>query len=372
MNRRQFLGAAGAALLSLPGLARAAGSPIVLGQSAATTGPAQELGKEMNLGASVWFDHINSQGGVNGRKIELRLLDDAYDPAKTEANTRRFISEGVFALFGYVGTPTSLAAKPIFSEAGVPFIAPFTGADALRSPVHPLIFNVRASYFDETEKLVEFFTSLGQRRIAVFYQNDAYGAAGLEGVVRALKRRDLAPVAKATVERNSTDVAAAVKTLLPAAPDVIIQISAYTSCAAFVKAARQAGSLAQFANVSFVGTRALSNALGPQYQNGIIVSQVVPWKGSVPVVREYQRLLKAARPNDEPSFIGIEGFIGAKVVTEALNRAGNDPTPARFVSALESMRMDMGGFPVHFSRTDHEASNYVELVMIGKDGVVRV
>lgn len=372
MNRREFIGAAGAALLTAPNFGSAADSRIVLGQSVALTGPAQELGKEMRLGASVWFDHVNSHGGIGGRRIELRTLDDGYDPARAEANTRRFIADGVFALFGYVGTPTSLAAKPVFSEAGMPFVAPFTGAEALRTPVNPLIFHVRASYYDETEKLVEFFTSLGQKRIAVFYQNDSYGNAGLDGVVQALKRRNLAPVAKATVERNSTDVTAAVRALVPAAPDAIIQISAYASCAAFIKAARQAGCLSQFANVSFVGSRALAAALGSEYQNGIIVSQVVPWKASVPVVKEYQRLLKAAHPNEEPSFIGIEGFVAAKVVTEALNRAGSDPTQARFMAAMESLRLDLGGFPLHFSRSNRNGSSYVELVMIGKNGVFHV
>lgn len=371
MNRREFLGATGVAALMLSGWARA-GGPVVFGQSAAMTGPAQDLGQEMRQGATVWFDHINAQGGVHGRKIELRTLDDGYDPARAEANTRRFIADGVFALFGYVGTPTSLAAKPLFTEAGLPFIAPLSGAEALRDPPSPLIFNVRASYFDEAEKLVEFFTSTGQKRIAVFYQNDSYGTAGLDGVMKALQRRNLALAAKASVERNSTDVSAALRALLPTWPDVIIQIAAYPSCAAFIKAARQAGSTVQFANVSFVSSRALAAALGPQYQSGIVVSQVVPWKGAAPVVREYQRLLKAAHPVEEPSFIGIEGFIAAKVVTEALHRAGADATPARLVAALESMRTDLGGFPVNFSRTNHNASNYVDLVMIGKDGVFHV
>src|SRR5512146_302620 len=186
-------------------------SEVVLGQSAAMTGPAGQLGKDMRTGAMLYFDHVNAHGGVNGRRIVLKTLDDGYEPPRAVANTRKLIDEDkVFALFGYVGTPTSMAALPVFTQAKVPFVGAFTGAEGLRNPVNPYVFNVRASYFDETEAIVRHLTAMSIDRIAIFYQNDAYGQAGLAGVERAMKKRNLQLVARATVERNTVDVAKAV------------------------------------------------------------------------------------------------------------------------------------------------------------------
>src|SRR6185295_5684338 len=208
---------------------------IVIGQSAAFSGPAQALGNEMRAGAQAYFQAVNAAGGINGRKIELRSLDDGYEPDRAAANTKKLIDEGVFLLFGYVGTPTSNAAKPIFTAAKVPFVGPFTGAESLRNPVNRYIFNVRASYFDETEAIVQHLTAMSVDRIAVFYQNDAYGQAGLAGVERALKKRNLPIVAKGTVERNTVDVKKAVAEIDKASPQAVIMISAYKSCAAYIK-----------------------------------------------------------------------------------------------------------------------------------------
>ena len=344
---------------------------ILLGQSAALSGPAQELGIEMRLGAQLYFEHVNRQGGIFGRSIELRSYDDGYEPDRTAPNTTRLIREdGVFALFGYVGTPTSNAAIPIFSEAKVPFIGAFTGADSLRHPFNRLIFNVRASYFEETERIVEEHASLGVQSVAVFYQNDAYGKAGLTGVERAMEKRKMKIVATGTVERNSVDVAAAVKTIHAARPDLVIMISAYKSCAAFIRAMKQAGSPTRFYNVSFVGSRALASELGAE-GFGVGISQVVPfpWSGTIPVVREYQKLLKESAPERGVSFTSLEGFIAAKVMVEGLRRAGKDLTRDKLISALETMRnVDVGGFNVHFTPSDHDGSSFVELTMIGKDG----
>ena len=209
---------------------------IVLGQSVALSGPAQELGKDMQLGASLYFNEVNAKGGVNGRRIVLKTVDDGYEPARAAENTRKLIAEEkVFALFGYVGTPTSAASLPIFTEAKVPFVGAFTGAELLRSPFNRYIFNVRASYFDETEQIVQHLTAMSIDRIAVFYQNDAYGQAGLAGVERALKKRNLQVAAKGTVERNTVDVAKSVAEIRKADPQAVVMISAYKSCAAFIK-----------------------------------------------------------------------------------------------------------------------------------------
>ncbi|MCB1895751.1 MAG: ABC transporter substrate-binding protein [Zoogloeaceae bacterium] len=343
---------------------------VLLGQSAAFSGPAQALGKEMLQGAKVYFDGVNAHGGVHGRRIEIASLDDGYEPDRAAANTRELIDQRkVFALFGYVGTPTSLAAMPIFTAAKVPFVGAFTGAEALRNPLNPQIFNVRASYFDETERIVEHLVTTGVTRIAVFHQNDSYGKAGLTGVERALKKRGLTPLATATVERNSVDVAAAVATLSAAMPDAVVQISAYASCAALIKEMRKAGSIAMFYNVSFVGSSALAQALGNEAR-GVVISQVVPlpWSGIDPIVREYQGQMQSAGFT-EFSFTSLEGFIAAKVMAEGLQRAGRNLSRARLIEAFESMgRLDLGGFHVGFSPEDHNGSEFVDLTIISRDG----
>ncbi|HEV2977622.1 MAG TPA: ABC transporter substrate-binding protein [Casimicrobiaceae bacterium] len=342
---------------------------IVLGQSAAFSGPASELGTEMRAGAMAYFQAINAAGGVYGRKIELRSLDDGYEPDRAAANTKKLIDDGVFLLFGYVGTPTSNASKPIFTAARVPFVGPFTGAESLRNPLNRYIFNIRASYYDETDKIVGQLVGQTLDRIAVFYQNDDYGKAGLAGVERAMQRRNLKIVATGTVERNTVDVAAAVKAIGSVDPQGVVMISAYKSCAAFIKAMRKAGHNPQFMNVSFVGSKALAHEAGPEGR-GVGVSQVVPfpWNISARVVKEYQQLLEASTGKQNYSWTSLEGFIAAKVLVEGLRRTGTDLTRERFIAAMEQIRdFDVGGFVVTFTPTDHSGSRFVELTVIGKD-----
>ena len=343
---------------------------ILVGQSAAFTGPAAQLGIQMRDGAKLWFDQVNAQGGVNGRRIELKSRDDKYESKLAAENTKKLIEEDrVFLLFAYVGTPTSQASLPIFTEARVPFVGPFTGAELLRSPFNRYIFNVRASYFDETEKIVEHLVRTGVTRFAVFYQNDAYGQAGLEGVKRALARRNMQIAALGTVERNTTNVAEAVKSINAAQPEATVMISAYTSVAEFVRQMKAAGSISQFFNVSFVGSKALAEALGKDGR-GVMISQVVPfpWSPLTPIVKEYLDLAKRSG-NVDVNFSSLEGFIAAKVLVEGLRRAGKDPTREKFVSAMESMsNYELGGFAVRFSPENHNGSQYVDLSMIGREG----
>ena len=343
---------------------------IVLGQSVALTGPAAALGNEMRLGAKTYFDSVNAQGGVHGRKIELITLDDGYEPSRTVPNTTRLIEQDkVFALFGYVGTPTSAAALPVFTKAEVPFFGAFTGAELLREPLNKQIFNVRASYFDETEKIVEQLVTTGAKNIAVFYQNDSYGQAGLKGVQNAMTRRNLKISATGTVERNTIDVAAAVKSIDAAKPDAVVMISAYKSCAEFIRQMKKIGSASQFYNVSFVGSKALSDELGKEGV-GVAISQVMPfpWSASVPVVKEYQQMMLKAG-NKEFSFTTVEGFIAAKVFVEALRRNGRDLTRAKLIATLEKMQdVDIGGFFVSFSPMNHRGSRFVDLTIIARGG----
>ncbi|SNS72545.1 amino acid/amide ABC transporter substrate-binding protein, HAAT family [Noviherbaspirillum humi] len=377
-DRRSFLNGllamAGSGMV--PAVARAeagiSDSRILLGQSAAFSGPAAQLGIQMHAGAKIYFDALNEQGGLFGRKIEIVTADDKYEADLAAANTRHLIDKvGVFALFGYVGTPTSNAALPIFTAAKVPFFAPFTGAQSLREPLHKEVFNIRASYFDETEHLVERLVRTGLGKIAVFYQNDAYGQAGLQGVERALKKMNMPLLETATVERNSVEVKQAVDKLLPKRPDAIIQISAYASCAAFIKQMRRAGYTGQFFNVSFVGSQPLADALGADGP-GVVISQVVPfpWKQSVPVVAEYRKALTKAGIK-EPNFSSLEGYLAAKVFAEGVRRAGRDLTRDKLIRALESINTsnyDAGGFDLNFSPTNHNGSKFVDMTLIIKDG----
>ena len=342
---------------------------ISIGQSAAFRGPASELGTEMRSGALAYFEHINKQGGVHGRRIELISIDDGYEPEVAATNTRKLIQDGVFLLFGYVGTPTSNAAKPIFTAAQVPFVGAFTGAESLRTPVNRFVFNVRASYFAETDKIVEQLVNLGLTKIAVFYQNDAYGQAGLAGVERAVKKRNLGISVTGTVERNTIEVAAAGKTIAATEPQAVVMISAYKSCAAFIREMKKAGSNPQFINVSFVGSRALANELGDAGR-GVGITQVVPfpWNVGVPVVREYQRVFSAFTGKTEYSFTSLEGFIAAKVLVEGLRRTGPALTRERFVTTMEDFAFDTGGFAVSYTANDHSGSHFVELTVITKDG----
>jgi ABC-type branched-subunit amino acid transport system substrate-binding protein len=373
LNRRTFTrAAAGAvALIGTPAL-RAQGERIVLAQSAPFSGPAAQLGIQFHQGAKLYFEQLNAQGGLHRRPIEITRLDDGYEPERCVENTRKLIAEDPLALFGYIGTPTSVAALPLATAAKVPFFAPFTGAMALRQPLNRYAFHIRASYNDETELIVRQLTSLGLQKIAVFYQNDAYGKAGLDGVELAMKARNVKPVAQATVERNSVAVASAVKTLVAAQPDAIVQIGAYKACAAFIRQARAAGFGGTFFNVSFVGTQALVDELGKDAA-GVVVSQVVPspYNAARPVTREFLQAVKKGGADYQVNFSSMEGYLAAKVLSEGLKRG--KPTRDGLVAGLEAIGdEDFGGFTVSFSPNDHVASKFVELSMLTADGKVRV
>lgn len=343
---------------------------ILLGQSVALTGAAAQLGIQMRNGVKAYLDDVNERGGVHGRKIELITLDDGYEPSRTVPNTKKLIEEHkVFALIGYVGTPTSVPAIPVFTQAKVPFIGPFTGAESLRVPFNRYIFHVRASYYDETEKIVEQLVSTGSKDIAVFYQDDAYGQAGLKGVEIAMNKRGLKIAALGTVERNTIKVEKAVQTINAASPAAVVMISAYTSCAEFIRQMKRAGSAASFYNVSFVGSKALADALGKDGV-GVVISQVVPfpWGTAVPVVKEYQRL-SAKAGNKDYNFSAIEGFLVAKVFVEGLRRHGKNLTREGFIDTMEKMQdVDVGGFFVAYSPTNHAGSKFVDLSIIAGDG----
>ena len=372
INRRHFSVAAGAAALGGFQLARAQSEmPIVLGQSAPFSGPASQLGIQFYQGAKLYLDQYNAVPGH--RDVEIKFLDDGYEPDRTAANTQKLIADDAFVLFGYIGTPTSLAALPLAVKDRVPFIAPFTGAMALREPFHRNVFHLRASYNDETALIVKQLTNLGLKKIAVFYQNDAYGKAGLDGATLALTQLGLQPAALATVERNSVDVAAAVKTITAAKPDAVIQVSAYNSCAAFIREARKSGYGGTFYNVSFVGTQALADALGKDGA-GVVVTQVVPspYSPANAITREFSDAAKKSGGATKANFSSMEGYLAAKVLTEGLRRAPGKLSRDGLIQGLETIdRQQFGGFEVSFSPKNHVASKFVELSMITGDGRIR-
>ena len=378
LKRRHLIrtAAAGAALATIgaPLRASAQGGKIVLGQSAALSGPASALGEQFRIGANLVFDRVNQRGGIGGRQIELLSLDDGYEPDRCAENTKKLIDQGVFALFGYIGTPTGVVALPIATQAHVPWIAPFTGAEALRAPFNRYAFHVRASYYDETAEIVRQLTSVGIKRIGVFYQNDAYGKAGLDGVVRALKPLNLQPECLGTVERNTVDVDGAMKSIMPKRPDAIVQISAYKSCAAFIRAARKAGFTGTFYNVSFVGTAALAKELGTDAR-GVVVSQVMPFPYTplTPIAGEYLAAGKAALGDKfDPNYSSMEGYVGARTVVEAMRRGGRLGTAEDLINGLESLHdLNLGGFYVDFSPQKHMGSKFVDLTILTAEGKIR-
>jgi ABC-type branched-subunit amino acid transport system substrate-binding protein len=339
---------------------------IKVGMCNALTGPSAALGTGMKAGATAFFSKLNAAGGVNGRKINLLSYDDAYEPAKTAALTTKLIEEDkVFALFGYVGTPTASAIMPQLARSGIPFVAPFTGAELLRNPVKKNIVNVRGSYFDETEGLVEHLTTdLGIKSIGVFIQEDAYGAAGEAGVQKALRKRDLTLAGKGTYTRGTEEIASGLAALKSANPQAVIMVGSYKACAAFVKQAKAGGFKPLFCNVSFVGTSALMREMGDDGE-GVYVSQVMPspWDDSVPVVKDYQAAMKAAGET-EFDYTSLEGYVSASVFAQGLDKSGTGLTREAFLNSLESLNTSIGGLTIALSPASHQAMKDIYFIQV--------
>ncbi len=342
---------------------------LVLGQSAPLSGPSAQLGRDYREGAMAWFEEVNRHGGIHGRKLRLVSLDDRYEPALTLRNTRRLIdTERVFALFGYVGTPTVKAILPLVDQTQIPLVAPLTGARLLREPFRPMVFNLRASYQAEIDRIVDDLVRAGRHRIAVLHQEDAFGEDGLRATRSALARYGLQPVAIAGVQRNSTATDGPARQVHRGNPSAVVIISAYPSSAAFSRSLQHLGSSAQLMNVSFVGTGGLQDSLPGGMASGIGVSQVVPfpWNRQVPVVAEYLRLMRRQQTSARYGFTSLEGFLAARLLTEGLQRAGANPSRKALVTAFESMhRVDLGGYRLSLGPRDHQASDFVDLTFLG-------
>lgn len=363
-------------LLALAGQARAddpgvTPTRITFGQVAALNGPAAALGSGMRDGILAAFAEANRAGGVQGRELVLLSRDDGYEPNNTIAATNELLRSNVFALIGSVGTPTTNAILPLLAENGMPLIGPFTGSEGLRNPRNPLVINVRASYFQETEVMVEHLTKdLAVRRIAIFYQDDSYGRVGLAGVERALDRRGMKLVSEGTYQRNTTAVDGALNDIGRGNPEAVIMIGAYAPCAAFIKLARAEKLDATFVNISFVGANALAKALGPEGA-GVVVTQVVPFPGNtaMPLVAEYRAALKVSNPDAKPGFVSLEGYMAGRLAVMALHRIQGPPTRQALLDAIaDTGTFDLGGVALTFSPTSNQGSSQVFLTVIARDG----
>lgn len=343
-------------------------------QVAPLTGVLASTGQQMVLGGKIYFDWVNAHGGIHGAKIKHTVIDDGYKVDETVRLTREaLVNPEVIALFGFAGTAniSQLLADGILDVGGAPLVAPYTGGESLRSPFNPYIFHVRAGYVDETEHMVQQVATLGMTRIAVMYQNDAFGKAGLAGVEAAAAKRNMTIAVAASYERNTDQVQDAVQKIKTADPQAIIMISVNRSTAAFAKQYRAAGGSGQLYNISVVDPAELIKLAGLKAVHGLGISQVVPYPfgANKPVVREYQTLMQTYGGGQAFSYTSFEEFLGAKVLVEGLLRAGASPTRAKLVRALEGMdNFDLGGTRVHYSPTNRIGSRFVEVTVIGGAG----
>ena len=370
--RNILVGVATALLASTSSLAEpgVTNDAITLGQSTALSGPLGDLGQEVLKGSKAYFDALNARGGINGRKIVLIAKDDAYDPKITVENVEAFIAGGeTFALFGTFGTPNNEALIPVALKAGMPVLMPYTGAPSIRKPELVGVFNLRASYADEAEKLIQHLTTIGFKKIGIAYQNNSFGKEVLTAATAALEQRQLKPVAAVSVENNASDAAAAATKLLAAQPDALVLGLAGKPTIEIIKNVNQSRKGLQMYALSVLATAGNLKALGND-GSGVAISQVVPFPSNtvMPLVRDYQQAMKAAGVN-EFSHLSLEGYLNARVVAEGIRRAGRNLSRESLITSLQSInRMDMGGMEIGFGKGASSASKFVELTVINSQG----
>lgn len=348
---------------------------ILVGSSSPLTGHASYLGQGVVTGLNIYFKYINSQGGIFGRTIELVAYDDDYNPPLMISNVTKMNNEDkVFALIGLVGTPTTLAVVGFCQDHKIPLLFSVTGAIELRKPVKKYIMNLRPSYWDECATAVDYFIKHGKKRFAVFFQNDAYGLNGRNGVERRLIKYDLNLISEASYIRGVSDVKDQVQEIHKYNPDVVIMIGTADACSAFVKEAVRMGMKdVWFSNVSFVG----SHELAKQIQHSkakVFVTEVFPSPKdtSLPAVREYRQLMATYYPEIEPNPLALEGFLSAKLFVEAMKRKGNNPDRESLITILEDMHdVDIGiGENVNFSSIDHQGLDRVYITRIENGKII--
>jgi branched-chain amino acid transport system substrate-binding protein len=347
---------------------------IVVGQCAPLSGSLAHTGDAMTQGVRVAIEAANAAGGIHGQRIKLVQKDDGYDSERTVSCTQDMIhKEKAVALIGYAGTGnvTELLKRGVLAEAGIPLIAPYTGASALRDPFNPYIFHIRASYDDETKTMVDQFVATGLKRIAVFYQNDAFGQSGLAGVEKALDQHKLKIVAKGSYEKNTENIDAAVNDILKSNPQAIIMAAITRPAALFVKEALDRSPGLQVFSISVVSGEDIYRIAGDEFGRGVGITQVMPspFSGTLKVVRDYQEAMKLHAPGQPLSYASFEEYVGARVLIEGLRKAGPSPSPAAVLKALETLKLDVGGYKVSFGPKQRSGSSFVEVTIIGQNGM---
>jgi branched-chain amino acid transport system substrate-binding protein len=367
----------GAAALAFSAFTAQAANEVVIGQVVPLTGVIAGTGDEYSAGAAAYFATVNGKGGVYGRKIRVVQKDDAYKPDATVAATKEILEkDNPVALFGYVGTANigALNKNNILTDNKIALLAPYTGAEELRVPPNPYLFHIRASYTDETAKMVEHLHTLGLRKFAVFYQNDGFGKGGLVGAERALEKLNLKAVATGHYDRTKPDdIDAAARAIGDAKPDAVIMVAVNRASSALIKKLRDSGNRARLFSISVVNFKELLKNTGDDLARGVGISQVMPFPynmaSPVPVVREFHAAMKQHQPTKTISYASMEGFIAAKVLVEAVKRSRADPSRERVLQQLADMRdFDVGGFKVNFGGDNRVGSRFVEVTVIGSGG----
>lgn len=373
-RRRLLVNAAALAAATVSGRLRAsvpAGDVIRLGQSVGLTGPLGELGKAIHLGARAGFDEVNAQGGVHGRRIELIGKDDGYNVARSLDNTKAFLADPtLFGLFTPMGTPNVEAVLPLIRNSDMPCFAPLTGGLVARPADMRNVMNVRPSYPEEAERLVEHLATVGIRKIAIAYQNNGFGKEVLKGTETAARKHGVTLVAAAAIVSDGSDAAVAVERIVAASPEAVLLGLAGKPTIDFVKGVRAARKGLPLYALSVMGSASTLAALGSDGY-GLTVTQVVPLptKAVVPVVRDFVRSWSQSGTSVAPSHLALEGYINARVFSEVLRRSGRNPTRKSFIEAAWALkRYDLGGFDVSFDQPGRNASRFVELTMISHTG----
>lgn len=347
------------------------GDTIRLGQSIAVSGPLGDLGQALVVGANACFASVNAKGGVHGKTIELVTRDDGYDVKRAADNYAALLEDrSLFGLFNCFGTPMVEAVLPKVFASGIPFFAPYSGAMSIRAKQARNVVHIRASYADEAEQLVQHLVTVGIRRIAIAHQANAFGKEFFTAASKALARHQIEPVVTVTVENSGADGAAAAAKLAAADPEAALLGLAGKPIIEFVRAIRQERKGLQLYALSVMGTASTIKTLGDN-ATGMTVAQVVPLPGnsSRAIVREFQHNWTAAAPAQEPSHIALEGYINAKAFVELLRKAGKNPTRSAFLDAVWSTKsLDLGGYVLHFNEDSPNASRFVELTMVSRQG----
>jgi ABC-type branched-subunit amino acid transport system substrate-binding protein len=369
MNAWKFLVAA---QLLLAGLAQGAHAQLLIGQTVGVTGSAAVTVKESMRGAQLYFDAVNARGGINGQKVEVLTLDDKFDPKLTLENARTLVKDkNVLALFMTRGTPHTVGILPVLEEGGVPLVGPSTGAMVLHQPVRKYVFNVRAPYQREVRKAITHLATLGVTRIGVVHVDDTFGADALAGALAGFQENKLEALFIEKFDRAKPDFSATAPRAAAANPQAVLVIGTGSAVVDGIKALRAAGVTGQLLTLSNNASGGFVKALG-EHSRGVVVTQVFPSERAVtyPLVREATTLAQDAKTALTPAM--VEGFTNAKVLVEALRRAGPNPTRARLLEALETFKkFDLGGLSLSYTPDDHSGLEFTDLSIIGPDGFFR-